>query len=146
MKHNISTKKLNRNSKQRKALFKSTTASLILNGEITTTEIKAKIVKRLIDKLITKAKKDTLQSRRLIHSFFNNKQVTSTLVDKIVPQLNNRTSGYTRLVRVGKRRGDNSMMTTIKFVDQIVTTETIDTTPAPSVTKKAKAETTKVTK
>lgn len=140
MKHRIAGKKLNRSSKHRKALFKNLLASLFLNHELTTTETKAKVIKRLSDKFITKAKVGDLHHRRQIHSFFNNKQVTHTLVDVLAPQMKNRTSGFTKIAKLGERRGDNTAMARLTFSDPIVKTETLEPKAAKS-TKKTTKET-----
>lgn len=130
MKHRKTGRKLNRNLTQRKALFKNLIAALILRGQIHTTEAKAKTISRLIDKLITKAKKRTLQARRLIAAFLPNKPAVNKLVDELTPQLKSRSSGFTTLKRISRRRGDNTVMVEIKLVDSV--------SPLPQLTKKPK--------
>lgn len=125
MKHRVTGKRLNRSTKHRKALFKNLAAALIQHGTIETTQTKAKIIKRHIDKHITLAKKGTLHSRRLIQAFFNQKQTTNRLVDVIAPSFSNRTSGYTRITPLGNRRGDDTPMVRIEFVDPIIETEEV---------------------
>ena len=119
MRHQVSGKKLNRNSKQRKALYKGLLAALITEGQIVTTSAKAKVTSRLIDKLITRAKKGDLNSRRIIAAFFNQKIVTNKLVDELAPALTARTSGYTKITRLGNRTGDDTMEVRIEFVDRV---------------------------
>lgn len=123
MRHRIAGKKLNRSTKHRKALFKNLARELFLHGEITTTEVKAKAVRPIAEKLITRAKKQDLASRRMIQAYFNDRKATTRLVDQVVPQLNKRDSGYTRIQRVGVRRGDDTMMVTLSLVDRIVEVE-----------------------
>ena len=118
MKHRIKGVKLNRSSNHRKALAKNLVAGLIEHGEIVTTLTKAKLTKRLADKIIGKAIKGDLHSRRQVEAFFNKKSLTNRLVDGIAPELKSRTSGFTRIVRLGERRGDNTMMAKISFTDQ----------------------------
>lgn len=93
--------------------------ALIEHGQITTTETKAKYIKTIADKMITTAKKQTLASRRQIHSVFNRKSATNLLVDQLAPQLKNRQSGYTTIIKQGTRRGDNTSLATLKFVDNL---------------------------
>lgn len=126
MRHRIAGKKLNRSTGHRKALFKNLAKDLFIHGQITTTEAKAKAIKPMVDKLITRAKKQDLASRRRIQAFFNNKTVTNQLVDRIAPQLNTRTSGYTRIRRQKIRRGDNSIMVTLSLVDPLVVVEAVE--------------------
>lgn len=116
MRHRISGKKLGRSRNERKALFKNLISSLIIHGEIKTTEAKVKAIKRLVDKLVTRAKQQNLHSRRLLIAFFQNKKVVNKLVDEIAPKFKNRPGGFTRALRLGKRPGDQAMMVKIEFV------------------------------
>ena len=123
MRHRKKGKKLARNTQQRQALFKGLLQSLIINEQIKTTEAKAKAVKRLMDKLITQAKKGSLSARRQVMAFLPDKKAVHKLFDVIAPRTKTRTSGFTRFVRLGRRRGDNTQMAKIEFVDQAVTPE-----------------------
>jgi len=118
MRHKKAGKRLNRNTSQRKALFKNLIQALIIHEEIKTTEAKAKSIKRLVDKLITKAKKGSLHARRQILAFLPDKKAANKLVDEIGVRFKKRTSGFTRLIRLGKRRGDDAMMVKIEFVEK----------------------------
>ena len=137
MKHRIKGKKLNKNSKHRKALFKNLLSSLVKHQEVTTTETKAKIIKRLADKVVNKAKQADLHRRRQVQAFFNDKKITNLLVDSIAPQMDKRSSGYTTISRIGRRRGDNTMMAKVSFVDNVVISEKAEKP------KKSKKQTTK---
>lgn len=118
MRHRKKGKKLGRNIKQRQALFKGLIQSLIVNEQIKTTEAKAKAIKGLTDKLITQAKKGSLSARRQVLSFLPDKKAVHKLFDVIAPRTKDRTSGFTRFVRLGRRRGDNAQMTRVEFVDK----------------------------
>jgi len=118
MKHKISGKKLSLNHDQRKALFKNLINSLILHGQIKTTEAKAKAVKRLVEKLITKGKEQTLHARRLIAAFLQNKKAVNKIVDELAPLFKKRPGGYTRIVRLGERRGDRAPMVKLELVER----------------------------
>ena len=112
--------------------------SLINQGNVKTTEAKAKAIRGLVDKLITRAKKGTVSSRRLIGSFLHSKRAVNKLVDEIAPTFKDRTSGFTRLVRLGNRRGDDAMMTSLEFVSEEPAGAVRKKAARP--TKKAKAE------
>lgn len=118
MRHKIKGKTFNRNTNQRKALFRSLIQNLIIHEEIKTTQSKAKVIKRLVDKLITKAKAGTLQVRRQLMAFLPNKKAVNKLVDDIAPRVKQKTSGFTRFMRLGKRRGDDAMMVKMELVEK----------------------------
>jgi len=118
MRHRINGKKLSLNHDQRKALFKNLINSLILNGQIKTTEAKAKAVRRLAEKLITKGKEQTLHARRLIAAFLQNKKAVNKIVDELAPLFKKRPGGYTRIVPLGERRGDNAPMVKLELVEK----------------------------
>lgn len=110
MRHRVKIKHFNRDSKARKALFKNLVRSLIEHGYIVTTESKAKEIKRIADKIIAKAKTDSVATRRLLHKFFGRRDVVNSLVDRIAPEFKDRESGFTTLEKVGLRRGDNTKL------------------------------------
>lgn len=118
MRHRIAGKKLSRHRAHRKTLFKNLINALIIHGEIKTTESKAKAVRRLVDKLITKGKSGTLHARRLIAAFLQEKRVVNRIVDEIAPVFKGRPGGYTRMTRLGHRRGDNTMMVKLELVEK----------------------------
>jgi len=116
MRHKIAGKKLSLNHDQRKALFKNLINSLILKGQIKTTEAKAKAVRRLAEKLITKGKEQTLHARRLIAAFLQNKKAVNKIVDELAPLFKKRRGGYTRIVRLGERKGDSASLVKLELV------------------------------
>lgn len=122
MRHRVRGKHLGRSTKHRKALFKNLILALIENGRVKTTEAKAKAIKGLVDKLVTRAKKGTVHSRRLLGSFLHTKKAVNRLVDEITPRFKARASGFTRIVNLGRRRGDDTMMVSLEFVDEQETT------------------------
>jgi large subunit ribosomal protein L17 len=117
MRHQIKAKHLNRDSNSRKALFKGLVTSLITSGEIHTTEPKAKVIKGLVDKLIHRAQEGSVNTRRVLARFFGRRDVVNELVDKVAPAMKDRSSGFTRIVRLGKRRGDNTMLVKMELVN-----------------------------
>ena len=118
MRHRVAGRKLSRNTKQRKALFKNLINALVTHGAIRTTEAKAKAIKGLVDKLITKGKGGTVHARRLIAAFLQNKEAVNKIVDELGPVFKDRSSGFTRIIRLGKRRGDDAMMVRLELVEQ----------------------------
>lgn len=115
MRHRYQGKKLGRTRDHRQALFKNLIKSLIGHEVIKTTESKAKVVRGIFAKLVTKGKDGTIHARRLVHAFLQDKQSVNKLVDKISPLFKNREGGFTRIVRLGKRRGDDAMMVRLEL-------------------------------
>ena len=115
--------RLARNSAQRKALLRDLITDLILNGSIKTTVTKANELKRLADKMVTLGKKNTLASRRqaakLVRSEAdaNGVYALNKLFDEIAPRFAERNGGYTRVIKLGVRRGDAAEMAVIQFVE-----------------------------
>jgi len=120
MKKNIFGRKLKRDKNERKALFKSLMSALIIYDKIETTEQKAKSVKGLIEKLVTKARKNEPQSRNAIASFLT-PEATERLITTVAPRFATRPGGYTRLVRLGRRFNDNADMVIMEWVESAST-------------------------
>jgi large subunit ribosomal protein L17 len=120
--HGYKGRKFGRETDQRLALKRGLMRALIENQSITTTLARAKEARREAEKLITIAKKGGLANRRLLIARLNDMQAADFLMDVIAPQIK-RDSGYLRIERAGFRRGDNSEMATISFVDSINTTK-----------------------
>ena len=116
--HGYKGRKFGRETDQRRALTRGLMCSLIKYQSITTTLARAKEIRRSTEKLITMAKKGGLHNRRLIIARLNDLETATLLMDKIAPQIK-RDSGYLKIERAGYRRGDNSEMGTISFVDEI---------------------------
>ncbi len=117
--HGYQGRKFGREKDQRKALLKGLASSLIEHGRIETTLPKAKELRRYIEKLITKAKKGDLASRRQVIAALNTRAIAYKLVDEIAPQLTGRNSGYTRVERTRLRVGDGAQLAIIEFVDEL---------------------------
>lgn len=116
MKHHDKNKKLGRNANQRKALLKSLACSLIRDTKIKTTETKAKELRRFIERLVTKAKKDDQATYKFIYRNLGNKTQTSNLIKNIAPKYLTRNGGYTRIIKLPIRKSDASKMAQIEFV------------------------------
>lgn len=116
--HGYKGRKFGRETDQRRALVRGLQCSLIRYQTITTTLARAKEIRRSTEKLITMAKKGGLHNRRMIIARLNDLEAATLLMDYIAPQIK-RDSGYLRIEHAGYRRGDNSEMGTISFVDEI---------------------------
>ena len=116
--HGYKGRKFGRETDQRLALTRGLICSLVKYQSITTTLARAKEIRRSTEKLITMARKGGLANRRLIIARLNDLEAATLLVDVIAPQIK-RDSGYLRIEHAGYRRGDNSEMGTISFVDEI---------------------------
>ena len=120
MRHGKKVKKLNRTSSHRKALMSNLASSLIIHKQIRTTDAKAKELRRYAERLVTYAKKDNLHGRRLILKNIkgsNSKEITNILMHEIAPMYKDRNGGYTRIIKLGNRKNDNSLVSMIEFVD-----------------------------
>lgn len=119
MRHHNANRKFGREAGQRLALLRSLERSLILHEKITTTEAKAKEVRPLIEKLVTRAKHGEVSDRRIISARLGNQdEATKKLVDEIAPRYKDRDGGYTRITKIGNRTGlnDGAAMAVIEFV------------------------------
>ena len=110
-------RKLGRDNKHRRSMLASLTKQLILNESITTTETRAKEVRKSFDKLVTYGKKNTLVTRRLALAFLHNdEECVNKVFNEIAPRYENRAGGYTRIIKTEERKGDNALMVILKSV------------------------------
>jgi len=117
MRHGKKFNHLGRNAAHRRAMLANMASSLIEHKRINTTLAKAKALKQYVEPLITKSKNDTTQSRRLVFSYLQNKHAVSELFREIADKVGDRPGGYTRIIKTGKRLGDNAEMCMIELVD-----------------------------
>ena len=117
MRHNKKFNHLSRTSSHRKALLSNMASSLILHKRISTTLPKAKALRVYVEPLLTRAKEDSTQSRRLVFSYLQNKEAVTELFQNISVKIANRPGGYTRILKTGFRLGDNAEMCIIELVD-----------------------------
>jgi len=129
--HGYKGRKFGRERDQRRALIRGLSVSLIEHGSIETTLPKAKDLRPVVEKLVSKARKGDLHNRRQIVSSLDSVTAAHKLVDQIAPAMK-RTSGYLRIQRTKLRVGDNTQMARISFVDDITAQ------PAPKAAPKAK--------
>ena len=118
MKHNIKNKKLNKTSSHRKAMFMNMSNSLIKHEQITTTLSKAKELRRFVEKIITLGKKGDLESRRKAISILQDQKMVKKTFDALAVRYKERNGGYTRIIKLGNRFGDNAPTAVIEFIDR----------------------------
>lgn len=110
-------RKLGRPTDQRIALLRNMTTSLLENGKVETTLTRAKEVQKLADKMVTLGKSNTLHTKRQALGFITKRDVVSKLFDEIAPKYAERNGGYTRIIKIGPRRGDAAEMAVLELVD-----------------------------
>ena len=110
------TRKLGRNTAQRIAMLRAMVTFLLENGKIETTVTRAKEVQAMAEKMITTAKNNTLHNRRLVLAFVTKEDVVSKLFSEIAPKYADRNGGYTRVTKLGPRRGDGAEMAIIELI------------------------------
>ena len=129
MKHNIKHRKLNRTSSHRKALLKNMANALIKHEQITTTLPKAKELRPYVEKLITLGKKGSLTARRKAISILQDEKMTKKIFDTIADRYSDRNGGYTRIIKLGNRYGDNAPTAVIEFIDRDEDAKGLDSGP-----------------
>ncbi|MBI5441471.1 MAG: 50S ribosomal protein L17 [Deltaproteobacteria bacterium] len=129
MRHGKVGRKLGRNASHRKAIFRNLVTSLFEHGKIQTTDAKAKEVRKIAEKLITLGKKGDLHARRRALAYVRSDAVVAKLFTELSPKYAQRPGGYTRIVKIGFRRGDASPISVLELVQEAY----------PPVTPEAKA-------
>ncbi|TMA21388.1 MAG: 50S ribosomal protein L17 [Deltaproteobacteria bacterium] len=132
--HANAGRKLSRNTSHRKALLDNLVRAVILNESIRTTTPKAKEARRLVERVITKARDNTLASRRVVHKTVRDQAALAKLFENIGPRFKERPGGYTRIVHVQNRLGDNAPMSILELV---VKGEKTEPEQKPAAEKKA---------
>ncbi|MDH3254432.1 MAG: 50S ribosomal protein L17 [Acidobacteriota bacterium] len=118
MRHNVHGRKLGRTTAHRRALFRNQLSSLIEHERIRTTLQKAKELRPLADRMVTQGKRGSLHARRLVGRVVSDRRQVSKLFDEIAPRFAERTGGYTRIVKLGPRKGDGAEMAVLEFVEK----------------------------
>ena len=131
MKHNITHRKLNRTTSHRKALLMNLSNSLIKHEQITTTLSKAKELRPFVEKIITLGKKGDLVSRRKAISILQDQKNIKKIFDVISQRYKERSGGYTRIIKIGNRFGDNAPTAIIELVDRDENAKGLDSGPVP---------------
>jgi len=132
MRHARKVNHLGRTSTHRKAMLSNMATSLIMHKRITTTIAKARALRTYVEPLITRSKEDTTHSRRTVFSYLQDKKAVSELFREVSPKIMERPGGYTRILKIGFRKGDAAEMAMIELVDfnenMLATKETQKTT------------------
>lgn len=110
------TRKLGRTSDQRRAMLRAMVTFLFENGKIETTEPRAKEVRAMAEKMITLGKRDDLHAKRQVFSYITKESVAKKVIDETASKYADRSGGYTRIVKIGPRRGDAAPMAIIELV------------------------------
>lgn len=137
MRHNRQTHKLGRTRTERKALLESLVTSLLKHQAIKTTVQKAKAAQRLADHMITLGKNDSLASRRLAFSYLQDHGLTSKLFKEMAPRFKDRKGGYTRILRLGRRKGDGAELALLELTEKEII---VKAAPKNKSKKDSKAE------
>ena len=140
MRHGMVNRKLGRTTSHRMAMFRNQLASLIQNERIVTTLPKCKELRPLIEKLVTLGKNDSVHARRQAARMISDDSVIGKLFDTLGPRFSTRPGGYTRIIKLGSRRGDAAEMAILEFVGYTLPEEqrTAPAAGAASASKKAK--------
>jgi large subunit ribosomal protein L17 len=138
MRHNNSGRRLGRNSSHRKAMMRNMVTSLFDAERITTTDSRAKELRKLAERLITLGKRGDLHARRQAAEVIMDRKVVTKLFERIAPRFATRPGGYTRILKLGSRLGDNAPQSIIELVEEEFTPKVKAAKPKKAAPKKAK--------
>ena len=154
MKHLNGFRTLNRTKSHRRALYRNMIEALFTHERIKTTDIKAKELRRVAEKIITKAKDKTLHNIRVVNKLIKDEKVLMKLFNEIAPRYVERNGGYIRIIKLGLRKGDNALLSYIELVEETapksakkkksVKKTTADKAPVSKKADKVEAEKTEV--
>lgn len=140
MRHRKSGKRLGRNTSHRTAMMRNMVTSLFACEKITTTDARAKELRKMAEKLITLARRGDLHSRRLALEVVRDKKTVDKLFETIAPRYADRPGGYTRIIKLGHRAGDNAALSMILLIEEAYTAKPVKKkAPAKEVVKVAVA-------
>ena len=140
MRHGMAGNRLSRNSTLRKATVRDLAKATLIQQRICTTEAKAKEARKLVDKLITLGKKGTLPAKRRAFAILCDHKIVSDLFGKTSPRFKNRVGGYTRIIKLGTRRGDNASLAYLELTEKEIII--VSKPKSEATVKKSKVETT----
>ena len=134
-------RKLGRDNKHRRSMLATLTKEVIINGSIKTTETRAKEVRKFVDKMITYGKKGDLISRRKALAFLHNdKEVINKIFSELAPRYAKRNGGYTQILKLDERRGDDALIVILKLVEEATKQEVKDSKEEKEVKKTTKKD------
>lgn len=137
MRHGNSGKRLGRNTSHRKAMMRNMVTSLFEHEKITTTDARAKELRPMAEKLITLAKRGDLHARRLVTEVVRDRKTVAKLFERVAPRYAERPGGYTRIIKLGHRLGDNAALSMIALVEEAYAPKAKKKAPKPAPAKKA---------
>jgi len=140
MRHLKTGRKLSRRREHRVAMLANLAASLIKSGRVKTTDAKAKEVRPIVERMVTFAKRGDLHARRVVLSRLRDADAVKKLFDEIGPRYTKRNGGYTRILKLGFRSGDNAPVSLIEFVEEEIQKKQRKSAPKKSTAKKAPAK------
>lgn len=136
MRHHVFGRRLSRPTSQRLSLFNNLVKDLILRGKVTTTKQKAKSIQGTIDRLVTQAKKNKVNASRVAQAILRDKKVVSRFVGTIAPLFSDRSSGFTRMIPLGKRKSDTAQMVRLEWAVEVPFQPAKVTSPAAALPAK----------
>ncbi len=119
MRHRVKRKKLGLEYDHRRALTKSLVRSMFLSGKIETTKARARVLVGLTERMISRAKKGDVSAKRYVYHYFQDQNLVNLIVDKIAPVFKDRNGGFTRTIKVKRRKGDDAVLVRVEFVEKI---------------------------
>ncbi len=119
MRHRVKRKKLGLKFDHRRALTKNLVRSMFLSGKVETTKARARVLVRLIERMISRAKKGDISAKRFVYRYFQDQNLVNLIVDKIAPVFKDRNGGFTRTVKVKRRKGDDAVLVRVEFVEKV---------------------------
>ncbi len=141
MRHRKSGRKLGRNTSHRKAMMRNMVTSLFDHEKIKTTDVRAKELRKIAEKLITLAKRGDLHARRQVMQVVMDRKVATKLFERIAPRYLERSGGYTRIIKLGHRSGDNAALSLIELVEEEFTAKPKKSKPAKEEAVASQVET-----
>jgi len=120
MRHNVKGRKLGRTTEHRQALFRNQLASLVESGRIRTTLSKAKELRPIAEKIVTKGKRGGVDARRQVRRWLSQRELVKKLFDEVAPRFQERNGGYLRILKLGPRPGDGAEMAILEWVDYVL--------------------------
>jgi len=126
MRHLKTGRKLNRTAAHRKALMRNLVKALLLREQIQTTDAKAKELRRWADRMVTLGKKNSVHARRLAFSYLGSRRLVQRLFDDVAPRFQSRSGGYTRVLKIGPRRGDAAPISLVEFTERKAEPSTVE--------------------
>jgi large subunit ribosomal protein L17 len=142
MRHGKTINHLGRTASHRSAMLANMASSLIVHKRITTTLAKAKALRKYVEPIITKGKEDSTNSRRVVFSYLGNKDSVKELFGTVAPKIGDRPGGYTRILKLTNRKGDNAEMAIMELVDfnDVVMNDKAAKTDAKKTTRRSRAK------